>query len=235
MLTAVGGFQRLHPLSDVVIFHRRESLEVSADNGSETHRRRIISNLPDRRRQVYHRIVLRRLRSMPRNSSRDHGNVKSHLFIRLYANVLRFSILHENVAAFVDREACREFVPMLRNQHADAGVAAAFFVIRGQKNYVAVQPGHRTLQRNEHRQVRRHHALVVDRSAPVQIPILNHGAERVHAPSPLLHWNGVQMRYQQEGLRGIGHRRAPQPRHYRAPSRRHIQNFRLDAILGQHS
>src|SRR6266480_999763 len=100
MLSAVRCFHRPNPLANLVILERRQPLEVSPHNRREVHRSRIIPDFFDRRRQVYHGIVLGRLRSMPRSPPRDHGNVRRHFLAGLHPGVLHFPLVHEDVSSF---------------------------------------------------------------------------------------------------------------------------------------
>ena len=233
MLTAIRSFHRPNPLANLVILQRRQPLEVSAHNRREVHRCRIIPDFFDRRRQVYHGIVLGRLRSMPRSPPRDHGNVRRHFLAGLHPGVLHFPLVYEDVSAFVDCEPRRELIPVPGNQHAHAGVPAGFLVSRGQENHVAVQMRHRTLQFNEHRQVRRQHPFVINGPASIYVSVLYHPPERIHAPPRLIHWHGIQMSHQQERPRRLRHCRPLQARHHRAPPRRQIEQFRLNSFFGQ--
>ena len=52
---------------------------------------------------------------------------------------MHFTVFDKNVSAFVDGIFGRDLVPIFRDQHSDARVAGAFFIVRRQKNHVAVQ------------------------------------------------------------------------------------------------
>ena len=104
---------------------------------------------------------------MSRRPARDHCDVYGNFLARLHRDVLHFAVLQQNLAAFIQREPGRKLVPVFRDQNLDARVPKLFFIRCRQEDYVAIQPRVRALQRDERRQIRRQHPLVVDRTAAV--------------------------------------------------------------------
>src|SRR5260221_56643 len=78
MLAAVRCFQRTDPLSNFVVLQRRNSLEISAHNGGQVHRRGVVADLFHRCRQMRYRVILQWNRSMARGSSRDYIRSEEH-------------------------------------------------------------------------------------------------------------------------------------------------------------
>ena len=62
------------------------------------------------------------------------------LFAGLHGDVLHFAVIEDDVAAFIQREARGDLVPIFGDQDFDAGVTTLLFVVGGQKDHVAVQP-----------------------------------------------------------------------------------------------
>ena len=76
----------------------------------------------------------------------------------------------------------------------DAGVAALFFVVIGQENYVALERNSVALERNDRGEIRDDHALVVNRAAAVEIAALSYGGERIYRPFFASDADNIQMR-----------------------------------------
>ena len=138
---------------------------------------------------------------------------------------------NSTVAALVDRKAGGELVPVFRNKHPNAGVAALFFIGGRQEDHVAVQVRVGPLQGNKRCQICSQHALVIDGAAAVQISVLNHSPKGIDSPSRLVHRYHVQVRHQQQRFRRIGHRRAAQPCYNRTSPGCYVEHFRHDAFL----
>jgi SAM-dependent methyltransferase len=139
----------------------------------------------------------------------------------LYCHILHFAILQHDFAALIDRKPRGKFIPILRNQDFQAGFPKLLFIRGGQENHVAVQMNVSAFQRDERSQVRHQHALVVDRSSAIEIPIFDHAAERVDRPLALVHSHDIHVRHQQQRLRRVRHGAASQPSNQRAAPRRY--------------
>ena len=235
MVPAVRGIQRAHPFADLVVLDLGELFEISADDGRGVRRCAIRAYFGHGRGEMYDGIILYWNGGVSRRAPRDHGNIHRHFFDHLYGYVLHFAILDDHVAAFVDRKACGEFVPVLGDQRLDAGLAAMLFVRRGEKNHVAVQMRVRSLQRNEHGKIRRQHSLVVHSAAAVDVAILLEASERVAKGSRPPRPNRRVMILAQKRPRGIGHGCASQARHHAAAPGRRLQKLGVYALLFQNS
>ena len=180
-----------------------------------------------------HRIVLQRYGCVAGSPLCNHGDIHRHFFACLHCHVLHFPVFDKNVSAFVDGIFGRDLVPIFRDEYSDARIARAFFIVRGQKNHVAVQARICTLQSDERGQVRCQHSFVVHGATAINVPVLCHCAERIDRPFRAFHAYNIHVRNQQQCLRWIGEGRAGQPRHQSAPPRLEWQQFRLNSLFLQ--
>ena len=169
--------------------------------------------------------------AVPRGSRRGHRDVVGHFFAGLDADVLHLAVFHHHAAAFVERVGAGNLVPIFLDGHLDAGRAALFFVIGGQKNDVAREPRVGALELDHRGDVGGEHGLVVDRAAAVHVAVANVRREGIHGPLFRIHADRVLVRDQQQGIRRVGKRAGLQARDDDAPPRSHFQHFVRDAFF----
>ena len=170
-------------------------------------------------------------RAVPGGPRGNHHDVVGHFFAGLHADVLHLAVLHDHPAALIEGVGAGDLVPIFLDGHLDAGRAALFFIVRGEKKDVACQARSAALELNHGGEVGGQHGLVVDRSTPVQIAVANGCREGIHGPFLYIHADRILVRDEQKRIGRIGKRAGLQARNYNAPPRGHFQHFVRDALF----
>src|SRR5215469_17053278 len=106
-------------------------------------------------------------------------DVDGNLLAGLHADVFHFAIFHDHPAAFVQGTAGGDFVPILGDDHAQAGVAKLLFIGGAQENNVAIQMHAAAFEGDERGQVGGNHTFVVNRTAAPEITSLDDPSEGI--------------------------------------------------------
>src|ERR1700721_16377 len=144
------------------------------------------------------RILPGRHGSMAAPASDGETHVYGNLFAGLQGDVLHLAVFPEDdFAAFVQGKTRGDFVPILLDEHLDAGVAELLLVGSAQENDVAIDVYVAALEGDERGEIRGEHAFVVEGAAAPDVAVLDDATEGIHGPFSAVHADNIHVGDQQ--------------------------------------
>src|ERR1700746_2998925 len=167
---------------------------------------------------------------MAGNTSSDHVDADRNFLASLHGHVLYFAAFENVVSAFVESITSSNLVPVFFDRHFHPVRAAGFLVAFRKVDHVAIETSVGAFQRDEYREVRDRHPLVVNGASAIKIAILYDGAEGIDAPFGFVDADDIEMAHQQESARWIGHGARGKPRDEESAAGRGLDNLSVDAF-----